>query len=383
MAYAVLHARKLGTLGGIHAHIHRLGGAVDRMGARADREWTSENRLVMGTDRTAARVAEIIKSLPNQKRAVRKDAVKALEFVMSASPEFFYDFKAAGITKSRWESTSYSDKGYLDMVHKAKATLDKKKLDEWVNNTVRWLKEQIGEDKIVSVTLHMDEKTPHIHAIVVPAVDGRLSCKKFFTPQACSKWQVTYAQYTGLEKGQSEESKHTSQKEYEIQVAVKKAAKQAYKKAYREGLEKGLDDAMALAPVKWLKAAFAEWHRPSLVAIHKVKSQVKQELADLKSQVLELSGKLQEATERLREVLSDKAELEKRHSKLLVDWQKELLRAGNAEKRVKTLETKVSELQGKLEVMEERARSAERAIADLINPPKKENRQTQGITLSM
>lgn len=383
MAYAVLHARKLGTLGGIHAHIHRLGGALERMGARADKAWTSENRLVMGTDKTAARVAEIIKSLPNQKKAVRKDAVKAIEMVFSASPEYFYDFKAAGITKDKWESTTYSDKNYLSMVHRAKETLDKKKLDEWVNNTTKWLKEQVGEDKIVSVTLHMDEKTPHIHAIVVPAVEGRLSCKKFFTPQACSNWQVTYAQYTGLEKGQSQEAKHDEQKAYEIKVAAKKAAREAYKKAYKAGFEKGLEDAMSLAPVKWLKSAFAEWHKPSVVAIQRVKNEVKQGLTNLKSQVLELSGKLQDATERLQEVLSDKADLEKRHSKLLADWQRELLRANNAEKQVKTLEAKVSALQDKVEFAEARARSAEHALANLINPLKVEDRKVQGITLSM
>jgi flagellar biosynthesis/type III secretory pathway protein FliH len=376
MAYAVLHARKLGTLGGIHAHIHRLGGAVDRMGARADKAWTAENRLVMGTDKTAARGAEIIKSLPNQKKAVRKDAVKAIEMVFSASPEYFYDFKAAGITKSQWGTTSYSDKGYLDMVHKAKKTLDKQKLDKWVEDTTRWLKNEIGEDKIVSVVLHMDEKTPHIHAIVVPVVEGRLSCKKFFTPQSCTKWQVTYAQYTGLEKGQSAESKHNSQKEYEIKMAAQKAAKQAYKKAYQKGYEAGLNNAMSLSPVKWIKSAFAEWHKPSLEVINKIKNDVKQELSDMKTQIMDLTEKLQEA-------LAANEKAKQSYSSLFKRWQSDKARAANAESQVKVLNEKVVELQGKLEFVEARARSAEHALANIVNPPKKENRQTQGITLSM
>lgn len=50
--------------------------------------------------------------------------------------------------------------------------LDEKQLDKWVNETMDWAREQWGEKNIVTAVLHMDEKTPHIHLILVPIVQG-------------------------------------------------------------------------------------------------------------------------------------------------------------------------------------------------------------------
>ena len=36
----------------------------------------------------------------------------------------------------------------------------------------KWLKETFGEENLVSCVLHMDEKTPHLHATIVPIVTG-------------------------------------------------------------------------------------------------------------------------------------------------------------------------------------------------------------------
>ena len=37
---------------------------------------------------------------------------------------------------------------------------------------LKWLRDTFGEDNLVSCVLHMDEKTPHLHATVVPIVTG-------------------------------------------------------------------------------------------------------------------------------------------------------------------------------------------------------------------
>lgn len=44
------------------------------------------------------------------------------------------------------------------------------RLSEWINANVRWLKDTFGEDNLVSCVLHMDEKTPHLHATITPIV---------------------------------------------------------------------------------------------------------------------------------------------------------------------------------------------------------------------
>ena len=46
------------------------------------------------------------------------------------------------------------------------------RLDGWCNDNLKWLRETYGEQNLVSAVLHMDEKTPHIHATIVPIVTG-------------------------------------------------------------------------------------------------------------------------------------------------------------------------------------------------------------------
>jgi hypothetical protein len=46
------------------------------------------------------------------------------------------------------------------------------RLDEWCQDNIDWLKKIYGADNVVAATLHMDETTPHIHASVVPIVQG-------------------------------------------------------------------------------------------------------------------------------------------------------------------------------------------------------------------
>lgn len=45
-------------------------------------------------------------------------------------------------------------------------------LDGWCNDNLQWLRETYGEENLVSAVLHMDEKTPHIHATIIPIVTG-------------------------------------------------------------------------------------------------------------------------------------------------------------------------------------------------------------------
>ena len=64
----------------------------------------------MGRSDTVKAINEKIQSL-NLKTAVRKDANRAIEFVLSASPEYFYDFEKAGITRDDWEKITIENLG--------------------------------------------------------------------------------------------------------------------------------------------------------------------------------------------------------------------------------------------------------------------------------
>ena len=53
------------------------------------------------------------------------------------------------------------------------------RLDDWCRDSIQWLQATYGKANVVAAHLHMDEKTPHIHAAVVPIVTGeRRKAKK-------------------------------------------------------------------------------------------------------------------------------------------------------------------------------------------------------------
>ena len=45
-------------------------------------------------------------------------------------------------------------------------------LDDWCNDSLKWLQDTFGKENVVSVVLHMDEHTPHLHVSIVPIVTG-------------------------------------------------------------------------------------------------------------------------------------------------------------------------------------------------------------------
>ncbi|RZL24814.1 MAG: plasmid recombination enzyme [Sphingomonas sp.] len=105
----------------------------------------------------------------------RKDAVLAVEYVMTASPGW-------------WETASPSQQ------------------TEFFDRSMAWLAEKYGADRIVTASIHRDETSPHLSAFVVPlTADGRLSAKEFIGSKVkMSADQTSYAAKVrdlGLERG--------------------------------------------------------------------------------------------------------------------------------------------------------------------------------------
>ncbi|RYE29394.1 MAG: hypothetical protein EOP42_14475, partial [Sphingobacteriaceae bacterium] len=95
-------------------------------------------------------INERIKEGYTGKKAIRKDGVRFLSLVLTGTHE--------------------------DMI---KLAGDTEKFKKWQQANFEFVKKEFGEANIMRFTLHMDEKTPHIHAIVVPLTsDGRLSAKE-------------------------------------------------------------------------------------------------------------------------------------------------------------------------------------------------------------
>lgn len=132
-----------------------------------------------------------------QKR-VRKDAVLAVEVLLSASAAMFRpgDPGAAG----DWD----------DMT-----------MRQWRRAAVDWALAEFG-DRILSLDLHLDESTPHIQILFVPLTkDLRLSAKEVMSKGEMIRRHSDYAgalQKVGLDVERGEPSEgaatHTSVKEY-------------------------------------------------------------------------------------------------------------------------------------------------------------------------
>ena len=129
------------------------------------------------------------------KARVRANSVRAMEVVLSASPEYFRPGapEQAGV----W---------------------DEARLRAWRAEAEAWLhRETPGE--LVDVRLHLDEATPHLQAILVPVTaDGRLSANELFTRRSLREMQSSYAAALaglGIERGiQGSRARHEPVKKF-------------------------------------------------------------------------------------------------------------------------------------------------------------------------
>ena len=189
MAYAIMRAEKLSNMGAVAAsmqHCYR-----ERETRNADPKRTPDNQhlVAKNTDEAMGKLRAL---LPEKRR---KDAVLAVEYVMSASPEWFVT------------ATPEQEKALFQQ-------------------SLQWLADKYGADRIITASIHRDETTPHLSAFVVPLTqDKRLSAKEFIGSRDKMRAdQTTYAACVanlGLERG-IEGSKATHQTIQQHYAAVQR-----------------------------------------------------------------------------------------------------------------------------------------------------------------
>ena len=223
MGYAVLHIDKArGNDSAMSAHIERtfVPNNVDATRTHLNRELVQFPAGV--TNRTEAIEHRI--ATANIYRKVADNQVKALRFILSGSHEDMLRLESEG------------------------------RLGEWCDSTMQWLYSTFGKENVVAATLHADEETPHIHATIVPIVQGerrkakteaengkrkyktkknkvRLCADDVLTPKKLEEYQTTYAEQMkpfGLERGiYGSEAKHRSNMEYYKEILKETELKQA------------------------------------------------------------------------------------------------------------------------------------------------------------
>lgn len=192
MAFCTLgtHKQKGGNVGSSSRHNDR-----ERETPNADPERTHLNRVLIGDERNAReRVREIIDEHGGKPR---KDSVEAVELVLSASHEYFA---------------------------RADGEIDPERLERWVGQATKFISDRRNLGICAKAVLHLDERTPHIHAHMVPITeDGRLSATHFLDGpkkmKALHTRQAEYMKELGLERGR-EGSRATHQRVKQFYASV-------------------------------------------------------------------------------------------------------------------------------------------------------------------
>lgn len=82
-------------------------------------------------------------------------------------------------------------------------------IEKWAEQSKKFLIDTFGKENVTSAMLHMDEGTPHIHAIIFPIVNGKLSARSYLEDrQAMRDLHVKYHEYT-RECGLEAENRYT------------------------------------------------------------------------------------------------------------------------------------------------------------------------------
>ena len=226
------------------------------------------------------------------------------------------------------------------------------RLDEWCSDSIQWLQATFGRDNVVAAHLHMDEKTPHIHAAVVPIVTGerrkakkeqedgkrkyrkkastvRLCADDLFNRQTLIAYHDNYARVMakyGLQRGvRGSEARHTTTTQYYRDIQKKNAALDAENKRLQEQkteTEQELRQAKKEIQTEKLKGAattaatnIAE-SVGSLFGSNKVKT-LERRNEDLQDRILELEEEARQREQRQAEQIQEiRSTYEQLNSKL-------------------------------------------------------------------
>ena len=186
MAFAILRTSKLktmGNIGGSGSHNFR-----ERTTHNADSKRTHLNKTI-GAQNTE-QLKKAVQDRLDTVKTVRKNAVLAVEYLMTASPEFF---------KNNSDET----------------------IENYFDRAEKWLRKKHGAENVVAVTRQYDETSQHICAYVVPIDEkGKLNARHFLGGrQKLKEMQTDFAENVGAKFGlkrglQGTGAKHTAIHDY-------------------------------------------------------------------------------------------------------------------------------------------------------------------------
>lgn len=166
MKYAILRTQKLKATGAVWRSLKHA--FREQPTPNADPDKAAKNEHVGAT--SAAEAMQKVRDRLPEKR--RKDAVLAIEYLITASPEAMQEMGG--------KSSAY------------------------FNDALKWLRERHGRANVVYAGVHRDETTPHMYAYVVPLDEstGRLNARRWLGgAKALSEMQTDFAATVGAQHG--------------------------------------------------------------------------------------------------------------------------------------------------------------------------------------
>lgn len=198
MSYAIFHAEKGKSSGTtLGYHIDRTDGQehtyshADPMRKKQNVDFTAKE---FKGKKLSECIGQRIKEGYKGKKEVRKDAVKYISMVFTSDTEGMKNISS------------------------------KEQMKAWIGANYEFACKEFGKENIVRFVLHRDEKTPHLHCVVVPLTkDGRLSAKEIFgNREALQQRQDRYAEMMkvfSLERGvKGSRAVHDGVVEYQTRV---------------------------------------------------------------------------------------------------------------------------------------------------------------------
>ena len=182
MSYSIIRVSKVKTgtnTTGIQKHVQRENNNYENEDIDHSKTYLNYDLVNANKQNFNNLIDEKIEQNYTGKRKIRTDAIKHVDGLITSDNEFFKD-------KSQDEIRAFFE------------------------HSKEFIENEYGKDNLLYATVHMDEKTPHMHFGIVPITqDGRLSAKEVIgNKKALTEFQDRFNEYVNqrgydLDRGQS------------------------------------------------------------------------------------------------------------------------------------------------------------------------------------
>jgi len=232
MSYSIVRVAKVKgktNTTGVQKHVQRENERYENRDIEHDKTYLNYDLVNKNNVDFNEKIDAIIEQNYNGKRKIRTDAIKHIDGVITSDSEFFENKSPEEIRAFFSDAKDFLDKEY-------------------------------GESNLIYATVHMDEKTPHMHFGAVPLTeDGRLSAREVIgNKKALTKFQDRFNEHVNnkghdLERGISKhktDAQHKHAEKYKNDTKRLKAKKDETKQALSKVKQNGRTEVEKLNDIK-------------------------------------------------------------------------------------------------------------------------------------